>query len=179
MENIGGSNRINFGYTMQKSQTTDKKTGNVTTTYRGQFLWMNRGVWRVKGSAFSQTVTKNGLYVSGATTPAYLTYTCPSYVGLSGSNPKCGLITGTAVLQHWNPALNDGLGDWEYVDTVSFTATMFDGGSKTTCVKKTCSTSLLADWFSLALSGYSITDGIPLTTPVTIDKTQGGSIVVK
>lgn len=114
---LSGSPRINFGFSITKSTS---RTGVVS--YRGQLLWMNNAQWRLAGT------------ISSTGTPyAYGTVSCPPSVG-TATDRRCASFTGTGVLQYWD-------GDsWETSSygVVSFTVTVYDGGtSKTTVGKKT------------------------------------------
>ena len=63
---------------------------------------------------------------------------------------------------------------------VTFTLTVYDGGTVTTCARKVCKTTELADWFGLTIDGVdapdSVTDELPqVGAPV---KLKSGSIRV-
>jgi hypothetical protein len=173
-----GSQRINFGHTVQRSETTNKRTGTTTTVYRGQLLWMVTEQWRFKGRVYSSTTTGPGVAATGDA-PAFVTFPCPTSspaVGTSGSSPKCGMFTGTGVLQQWNSMWMR----WENVGGErTFAATIYDGGQLKTCKgKNNCTTSLLTDFFGLALSG-EVPEGVPVSNPQPLQKSQNGNIVIR
>jgi hypothetical protein len=158
--------RINFGFTVQKQY--NKKTD--VTTYRGQLLWLNSHTWRLKGTIFSVSPDP----------AAYGTFTCPAFVGSAGppsSNPNCGSFTGTGVLQMFDEAANGGLGGWvdSTYDTVTFTVTVYDGGTISVCKgKRNCTKQDLADWFGIQIDPVPNTV-VPESAPIQIMK---GSIKV-
>ena len=71
----------------------------------------------------------------------------------AGSAPKCGSLTGTGTLERWDSTANGGLGGWvastAYGPTVTFTATIYDGGQVKVCSKKSCTTTDNPDWFGI------------------------------
>jgi hypothetical protein len=158
--------RINFGFTVQKQY--NRKTD--VTTYRGQLLWMNTGAWRLKGTIFSVSPDP----------AAYGTFPCPTTVGSAGppsSNPKCGSFMGSGVLQIFDDTANGGLGGWvdSTYGTVTFTATVYDGGTISVCKgKKNCTKQDLADWFGIQIDPVPNTV-VPESAPIQIMK---GSIKV-
>lgn len=174
--------RVHFGYTVQSTSKADRKTNQTTITQRGNLLWMVKEGWRLKGSVVSTTVrtTSTGAYASGDQ-EAFSVYTCPAGVGTATSKPKCGQFVGTGVLQRWNPSTSA----WETASqlgnsgTVSFTATIYDGGSVSTCRGKTCTITDVADSFGLALQGISKTDGVPVGAPAEVRRAQNGSIHIR
>ena len=91
---LSGVGRSNFGFTVRKATSTP-------LTYKGQFLLINNGKWRLKGvlDSYSKTSTN-------------------------------GASNGTGTLFAWDPALNGGLGDWVVEQAgVKFTISFTDGGS--------------------------------------------------
>jgi hypothetical protein len=172
-----GSPRVNFGYTVQSSSTKDKKTGTVTTTYKGQLLWLNNEQWRLKGAIAGGTVTAGGVTTG---TPPYGTFTCPteftSTLPESSSSVVCGSVTGTGVLQRWDAATLAWV-DSAY-GTVTFTAAMYDGGQakvcKTTGKKVTCTNVDNPDWFGILFDGVPGSD-IRESAPVEL---SGGALKV-
>lgn len=90
---LPGVGRSNFGFTVRKASSTP-------LTYKGQFLLINNGKWRLKGAlnSYSKTLTN-------------------------------GAAGGTGTLYTWNAALNGGLGDWVVRKTgATFTLSFTDGG---------------------------------------------------
>jgi hypothetical protein len=93
---LSGVGRSNFGFTV-------RKTSSTPLTYKGQFLLINNGKWRLKG-------------------------VLSSYSKLS--NSPSGAASGTGTLFKWDQTLNGGLGDWTSVKSgVTFTTKFTDGGS--------------------------------------------------
>lgn len=173
--------RVNFGHTVQTTSQLDRKTGNTTRTYRGNLLWMVTSGWRLNGAIASTTVrTSSGALVSGSP-EAMLTIPCPAGVGTSSSKPKCGEFTGTGVLQQYDPVAKN----WKTATqlgangTVSFKATIYDGGSVSTCKSKTCTITDFADSFGLTMTGVTKANGVPVGTPALLLKSQNGSIVIR
>lgn len=76
-----------------------------------------------------------------------------SEVGRTGSEAKCGRYTGTGLLEQrrrsgpWEP------GSYGSGGRVTCTVTVYDGGMLTSCQKKVCKTSDLADLFGIAIVG--------------------------
>jgi len=159
--------RIDFGFTVQKQY--NKRTD--TTIYRGQLLWINSHSWRLKGTIYSNSADGDDA--------AFGTFDCPSGVGSLGppsSNPKCGSFTGAGVLQVWRED-KGGWVDSDYGDdgVVTFTATVYDGGTISVCKgKKNCTKTDLADWFGIQIDPVPATD-VPESAPIKIMK---GSIKV-
>jgi len=169
----GGSQRIHFGHTVQRMETTNRRAGTTTTAYRGQLLWMVTEQWRFKGTVYSSST--NGI----GDDPAFVTFPCPASspaVGTSGSDPRCGVIFGTGVLQSWNGATQM----WESVGGVrGFTATIYDGGLVRTCRgRSNCTEALQTDFFGLSLEG-TVPDGVPLSSPEPLQRSQNGNIVIR
>jgi hypothetical protein len=89
---LSGSGRVNFGFTVKKQSDG---------SYRGQFLLINNGKWRLKG-------------------------TLTSYVK-TGSQ---GAVGGSGDLFYWDQTANGGLGAWVLSQTnTTFTASFADKGS--------------------------------------------------
>jgi hypothetical protein len=89
--------RINFGFTVQRVPNTSNPT-----QYKGQFLLINNGKWKLKGSL-------------------------DNYGKLSANK---GAASGTGDLFWWNPALNGGLGGWQLAASgVGFSIQFQDNGS--------------------------------------------------
>ncbi|MFZ9628221.1 MAG: MopE-related protein, partial [Ilumatobacteraceae bacterium] len=176
---ISGTPRINFGFTVQRTVKTDKRTGSTEEIQRGQLLWMNTNQWRLKASLYSRRVTSSG--ITTGDTPVFGTNPCPVGVGVSGSNPKCGVIVGRGWLERWN---SDTL-EWEVATDlgrsgwVSFTATIYDGGSVKVCKGKTCSIVDVADWFGMTMAGITTSTGVPVSVPIQVRKQQNGAIVIR
>ncbi|MDQ8162379.1 MAG: hypothetical protein P3C10_07340 [Gemmatimonadota bacterium] len=173
--------RVNFGHTVQTTSQLDRKTGNTTRTYRGNLLWMVTSGWRLNGSIASTTVRSSaGALVSGPT-EAFITTPCPAGVGTSSSKPKCGEFTGTGVIEQWDAVAKN----WKTATqlgvngTVSFKATIYDGGSVSTCKSKTCSITDYADSFGLTMTGVTKANGVPVGTPAVLLKSQNGSIKIR
>jgi streptogramin lyase len=152
-----GSPRVNLGFTIQKTTKSIKGSTNVTVTYKGGLLWLNNDQWRLKATISTTTVTTAaGVFVSGdpfpygtmAACPAAFTSTLPA-----GSTPKCGSLTGKGTLERWDSTANGGLGGWvastAYGPTVTFTATIYDGGQVKVCTKRSCTTTSNPDWFGI------------------------------
>ncbi len=173
-----GSPRVNFGYTVQSTTTKDKKTGIVTTTYKGQLIWLNNEQWRLKGAISGETVT-----VADETTGTapYGTFDCPtnfaSTLPATTSGSGCGSVTGTGVLQRWDASALSWVESAH--GSVTFTATMYDGGQakvcKTTGKKTTCTTVDNPDWFGIQFDGVS-GDDVRESDPIQL---MGGALRVK
>lgn len=172
--NISGSPRVHFGFTVQRSTKTDKRTGITEVIQRGQLLWLNNNRWRLKASLYSRSTASDP--------PVFGTIPCPSGVGVSGSNPKCGVIVGHGWLERWNSntvqwerATDLGSSGW-----VSFTATIYDGGSVRVCKTKTCTVTDVADWFGMSMTRIAADiDDVPVTAPIEVRKQQNGGIVIR
>lgn len=172
--------KVGFGYNVQQtSQVTDAKTKAVTTTWKGQMVWVSKSGWRIK-SAWSNQLIK---YTSGTTSgiAGWVIGTCPTGIFPSGATPKCGTFRGTGVLEYWDSTLNNGFGGWKKStwNTVNFAVTVYDGGSVSTCKTigktKTCTTSDLTDYFGIQitkLDGTAIS-GPPASQPIIL---SGGSL---
>ena len=97
---LSGSGRVNIGFTVKQVPKASP------VQYKGQFVVVNNGKWRLKG-----------------------TLTTYARTGSSGAS------AGTGSLYWWNQSLNGGLGDWALAAsnvayTISFTGgTKKDGGS--------------------------------------------------
>ena len=92
---LGGSGRSNFGFTVRKVPNT------TPAQYKGQFVLVNNGKWRLKG-------------------------TLSSYVKTSASQ---GGASGTGDLYWWNSTLNGGLGGWALAQSgVTYTISFTDSG---------------------------------------------------
>ncbi|MFM8999283.1 MAG: YDG domain-containing protein [Actinomycetota bacterium] len=157
-----GSSRANFGFVLNK---TYSGTGRNKTWsgYKGQFVWVTGAGWRIKAALAGGTN-----YVG--------TFTCPAGVGATGSAPVCAAFQATGRLEQWDATLNGGLGDWAYVEDVTFTVTVYDGGTVTVCKRKACSKTEVADWFGIEVVGYTFAE-LPETGPVTLVPSGGkGSI---
>ena len=156
-----------------------KRTGLTTTTTSGQLLWYSTADnsagsngWRLKAAINSST--------TGGGSP-WQPFTCPGGVGTAGSSPRFGRFTATGILQERN-----GAGGWVPTGAygsggvVTFTVTLYDGGSVTTCTKKTCKQSDLTDLFGISIVGVtppaSTSDPVPqVGDPVIV---RSGSIKV-
>lgn len=177
---ISGTPRVHFGFTVQKTDKLDRRTGIRTITQRGQLLWINNNQWRLKASLYAQWTDSGGV-ISGDR-PVFGTVPCPAGVGTSGSNPKCGVIAGSGWLERWNSdtltwdrATDLGDAGW-----VRFGATIYDGGSVRVCKGKTCSIVDVADWFGMTMTGITASDdGVPVGSPVTVRKQRNGAIVIR
>ncbi len=94
---LSGSGHINFGFTVRKTDSTC----TLNCTYQGQFLLINNGKWRLKGTLNGYVKTKTGT----------------------------GASSGIGDLYWWNTSLNGGLGDWQLAASgVSFTINFYDSG---------------------------------------------------
>jgi hypothetical protein len=94
--NVPGLGRLNFGFTVHSVPNTSP------TQYKGEFVMVNNGKWRLKG-------------------------TLTSYVKTASNQ---GSASGTGTLYSWNQALNNGLGDWQvYQTNVAYTISFTDNGS--------------------------------------------------
>lgn len=139
--------RVSFGYIMSVSTKTTKigKTSVTTTSSRGQLSWVAKSGWRLK-SAISYDSTDGSATWAG--------FTCPGGVGATGSSPKCGSFSGSGLLEVWDETLNGGLGGWKASSygMVSFVATVYDGGSITSCRSRSnCTTTQYPDYFGLTM----------------------------
>lgn len=188
-DNRGGSPKIGFGYTVQKTLKTIKGTSNSTLTYKGQIAWINNGQWRFKATIATSTVVNSstGAYVSGDALP-YGTFTCPpAFAGTlpAGSMPRCGSLGGSTgirgVLERWDGTADGGLGGWvpyAAYGPVYFAATMYDGGQVKVCTtsgkKTTCNTVENPDAFGIYFSPVPSSD-IRESDPL---KLSGGSLKV-
>ena len=152
-----GSPRVNFGFTVQKTTKAIKASTNLSVAYKGQLLWMNNGQWRVRASVSTSSITTaTGQWVSGDQAPYGVMASCPTQFTSTlstGSSPKCGSLTGTGTLESWDATANGGLGAWvpstQYGPPITFTATLYDGGTVKVCSKKSCTTTGNADWFGI------------------------------
>ena len=180
---ISGSPRVNFGYTVQKTVTTNKRTNLTTTNHRGQLLWTNSQAWRVKASVDTSVVTdSSGAVISGGK-QGFMTIPCPTDVGtaLPDSKPKCGVINATGTLQKYNAET----GGWDTVLSgdvpamVYITVTIYDGGSVTVCKMKRCTVTNVADWFGLQILGVSVENQVPVGAPIKVDNGQNGQIIIR
>jgi hypothetical protein len=91
-----GSGRVNFGFVVHL-------VPNTTNQYTGQFLLINNGKWRLKG-------------------------TLNSYVKTSTQ----GAASGTSNLYWWDTTLNGGLGDWHLAQSgVAYTISFSASGANT------------------------------------------------
>jgi hypothetical protein len=178
---ISGTPRLHFGFTVQRNDKVDRRTGVRTVTQRGQLLWINNNEWRLKSSLYARW-TESGGTISGDR-PVFGTVPCPVFVGASGSNPRCGVIVGGGYLERWN---SDTL-TWdvatEFGDEgwVTFSATVYDGGKVSVCKgKRNCTIVDVADWFGMAMNGISADDdGVAVTAPIEVRKQRNGAIVVR
>lgn len=180
---ISGSPRVHFGFTVQRSSKTDKRTGSTEVIQRGNLLWMNNNQWRLKASLYSRTVTTGG----GTTgdNPVFGTIPCPVGVGSTGSNPKCGVIVGGGWLERWVDGDGETEGGWERATDlgdggwVEFSATIYDGGSVRVCKGRNCSITDVTDWFGMTMAGITTSDDVPVTAPIEVRKQQNGAIVIR
>ncbi|MGA0894655.1 MAG: choice-of-anchor Q domain-containing protein [Ilumatobacteraceae bacterium] len=181
LSETGGWAKTNVGSVVSLTSSYNKRTGVTTTTTKGQLLWISNSPntlgafgWRLR-SGFNRSTTDGS--------SIWQSFPCPSTVGSTSPNssPRCGRYTWTGVLQERNLA-----GEWvtttEYGTdgVVTFTLTVYDGGTVTTCARKVCKTTELADWFGLTIDGVdapdSVTDELPqVGAPV---KLKSGSIRV-
>ena len=93
---VSGIGRLNFGFTVRKVPNTSP------AQYKGQFVSINNGKWRLKGTLSSYTKTSTNQ----------------------------GAVSGTGDLSWWNQTLNNGLGGWQlYQAGVTFTASFTDKGT--------------------------------------------------
>ena len=168
-----GSPRVNFGFTVQKTTKAIKGSTNLSVAYKGQLLWMNNGQWRVRASVSTSSITTaTGQWVSGDQAPYGVMASCPTQFTSTlptGSSPKCGSLTGTGTLESWDATANGGLGAWvpstQYGPPITFTATLYDGGTVKVCSKKSCTTTGNADWFGIQfdpVSGTVIRESAPM-----------------
>jgi hypothetical protein len=115
----------------------------------GQFLAINNGKWRLKGT----------LNFFGNTT-------CPTITGWTG---VCGSVSGVGKLYSWDQTLSGGLGDWVFEDEVTFTAGFYDGGSSRKGGAKPDYAGILT------ITGYSGSDALPLSLPIQL---MGGNVTL-
>jgi hypothetical protein len=141
---LSGSPKVNFGYTVGKTSSYNKRLNQTTTTWRGQILWSNNGQYRFKGQTFAQVVTSGTTPATGGpygTTPCPTTFTSTLPSGTSGQ--QCGSFTGTGTLEQWDSATSTWVPTT--YGTINFTANMYDSGSAKVCKgtgkKQTCTTS--------------------------------------
>lgn len=143
---ISGAGRVNFGYVAQVK--TDKRTGVKTVS--GNLLWHVQGKTRIKG-----TVT------------AYTQQTCPAG---SPTGLICAVVVGTGQLFTWDSATESWVAG---ASGVSFTATVWDGGTSSSGKKGSTTTVLKPDFFGMNLPSQTV-DGESAPTQI-----KGGNIVVK
>jgi hypothetical protein len=99
---LAGSGRVNFGFTVKKSDPDC----TAECEYSGKFLLINNGKWRIKGelASFAQT----------------------------GTGPVNGASDGTGELFRWDEAASGGLGDSVSSQPgARFTISFTDGGKAT------------------------------------------------
>jgi hypothetical protein len=148
-----GSPRINFGFTVRRDcGSTADPCSNYTAEnmpYKGQFLAINNGQWRLKGT----------LDYFGNTD-------CPSISGWSG---VCGSVRGAGDLFSWDQSLDGGLGDWVLEDAVTFTVGVYDGGSSKRRGDRPDYAGILT------ITGYDGDDDLPLSLPLVL---KGGNVTL-
>lgn len=143
---VSGAGRVNFGYIAQVK--TDKRT--LVKTVSGNLLWHVQGKTRIKG-----TVT------------AYTQQTCPSG---SPTGLICAVVVGTGQLFTWDSATESWVAG---ASGVSFTATVWDGGTSSSGKKGSTTTVLKPDFFGMNIASQTVAGE---AAPVEI---KGGNIVVK
>lgn len=165
---------VNFGHTVQKTETRRLSTDQVTTVYTGELLWSVGTQWRFKGTIRSKTtaIGSTGAITAGEA-PAFTGLVCPTTLGLH-ETARCGRFSGTGTLERYDRTRRRWVSEGSY----PFTATIYDGGSARVCKRGRCAVEDLADWFGLALDGV-VPSGVPLSDPVKVQKQLNGGIVLR
>ena len=143
--------RANFGFTIQNVMQRGQTAG-----YKGQLLWMNNNRWRLKG-------------VIDTDAAAYGTFPCPNWTSYAGAsdNPVCAAFRGSGLLETWDATSMQWLPATAYgnLGAVTFTATLYDGGSASICKKKTCGYGDVADYFGIQIDpvpGTVLPESLPM-----------------
>ncbi|MFM2106351.1 MAG: hypothetical protein RL338_1383, partial [Chloroflexota bacterium] len=165
LSDTGGWAKNSFGSIVSLSSSYNKRTGVTTTTTRGQIVWSSdadnsqgSSGWRLKDAFIRSTTDGSSIWQP---------FVCPNTVGSASpnSNPKCGRFTRTALLEERTVAGGWVPSGYGTSGLVTYTVTVYDGGSLTTCQRKQCRTTELADWFGLTIVGVpaptSAADPVP------------------
>lgn len=150
-DGTGTWRKNSFGHILSVTSSYSKRTGLTTTTTKGQLLWLSTADnsaggngWRLKATISSVT--------TGGTSP-WQTVACPAWVGTSLSKRVCGRFSGTGLLQQRNVSGGWVAAPYGSSGVVSYTVTVYDGGTLTSCKGKVCRTTELADAFGLTIVG--------------------------